>query len=261
MQSDVLALNLSVNRDSAIPLYYQLKEQIKNLILNGVFMPNDQLPTEEELCESLSISRPVVRQAYGELIKENLIGRRKGSGTYVMDVAQKYYLKEYLMFSFEKSLKLGDSSKVTKLEEISDENQIKTFSFIDEVDNLRITSQWNSIYHVEKVFYLFGQPQLVSNSYVIGKFAPKFDRCFEDASKMAIVELFEKNYGIRLVKACRCVNAKIPDDEIKETLNIKNDSLVYVIETKYYDELSRLIIVEYATMTTANTSFNVEIKR
>ena len=75
---------LSINRDSAVPLYFQLKEQIKSLILSGAYKPFDQLPTEEELCKSLNVSRPVIRQAYSELIKENLIGRKKGSGTYVI---------------------------------------------------------------------------------------------------------------------------------------------------------------------------------
>ena len=81
--------NIHLDRDSAIPLYYQLKEQIKTDILKGQYKPNDRLPTEEELCKQLSISRPVVRQAYDELIKEGLVIRRKGSGTFVKQRADK----------------------------------------------------------------------------------------------------------------------------------------------------------------------------
>ena len=37
-----------LNRNSALPLYYQLKEHIKDAILKGEYKPNDRLPTEEE---------------------------------------------------------------------------------------------------------------------------------------------------------------------------------------------------------------------
>ena len=37
-----------LNRNSSLPLYYQIKEHIKAAILNGEFKPNDRLPTEDE---------------------------------------------------------------------------------------------------------------------------------------------------------------------------------------------------------------------
>jgi DNA-binding GntR family transcriptional regulator len=72
-----------LNKFSKIPLYLQLKESIKQAINDGILKNKDQLPTEESICHVFNVSRPVVRQAYNELIEEGLIQRHQGKGTYV----------------------------------------------------------------------------------------------------------------------------------------------------------------------------------
>ena len=76
---------ISLFKSSSTPLYAQLKDSIKQAIKNGQLKPNDKLPTEEELCEEFRISRPVVRQAYKELLDENYIIRFKSRGTFVKE--------------------------------------------------------------------------------------------------------------------------------------------------------------------------------
>ena len=72
-----------LNKFSKVPLYLQLKDSIKTAINDGVLRNKDQLPTEESICKVFNVSRPVVRQAYNELIDEGLILRHQGKGTYV----------------------------------------------------------------------------------------------------------------------------------------------------------------------------------
>ena len=76
---------ISINKFSSAPLYSQLKDSIKRAIADGILQPNDKIPTEEELCTAFNISRPVIRQAYSELISEGIIARYKGKGTFVKD--------------------------------------------------------------------------------------------------------------------------------------------------------------------------------
>lgn len=75
--------NIEINKLSDVPLYLQLKESVKNAILNGTFKENEKLPTEAIICQFYNISRPVVRKAYQALIDEGLVVRRQGSGTFV----------------------------------------------------------------------------------------------------------------------------------------------------------------------------------
>ncbi|MBN1246192.1 MAG: extracellular solute-binding protein [Anaerolineae bacterium] len=72
-----------IDRNSAIPLYYQLKLHFKEQIETGELRVGDQLPTEAELCERLGISRAPVRQAMADLAREGLIYRRAGAGSFV----------------------------------------------------------------------------------------------------------------------------------------------------------------------------------
>ena len=77
---------INLFKSSSTPLYAQLKDSIKQAIKSGQLKPNDKLPTEEEICAEFRISRPVVRQAYKELLDENYIVRFKSRGTFVKEV-------------------------------------------------------------------------------------------------------------------------------------------------------------------------------
>lgn len=73
----------AIERNSPIPLYYQLKELLSDRINNGEWQVNDMLPTEEQLTERYGLSRTTVRQALRELELEGLISRHRGRGTFV----------------------------------------------------------------------------------------------------------------------------------------------------------------------------------
>ncbi|MCP4537410.1 MAG: extracellular solute-binding protein [Chloroflexi bacterium] len=75
----------SIDRDSPIPIYHQLKTLIREQIESGVWRPGERIPTELELCRSYNISRSPVRQALGELSYEGLLVRRPALGTFVRD--------------------------------------------------------------------------------------------------------------------------------------------------------------------------------
>ncbi len=74
---------MTIERDSPIPLYYQLKELLGTRITSGQWAPGDMLPTEEQLQEQYAVSRSTVRQALRELELEGRIARHQGRGTFV----------------------------------------------------------------------------------------------------------------------------------------------------------------------------------
>lgn len=73
-----------IARKNGIPIYVQLKNQIKDLIQRGVWAAGHRLPTERELAGQLGVSRNTVSLAYAELETEGILARRQGSGTYVL---------------------------------------------------------------------------------------------------------------------------------------------------------------------------------
>ena len=74
---------IRINHSSPIPLYYQLREQIRDNILSGKWEYGKELPSELRICETLGLSRATVKQAMDELVREGLITRKRGKGTFV----------------------------------------------------------------------------------------------------------------------------------------------------------------------------------
>ncbi|HOB34460.1 MAG TPA: GntR family transcriptional regulator [Bacillota bacterium] len=78
-------MKLEVQRDSGIPLYIQVKDMIKELIRQKVWVPGSKLPTERSLAEELKISRNTVSMAFRELEAEGIIVCQQGRGTFVAE--------------------------------------------------------------------------------------------------------------------------------------------------------------------------------
>ncbi|MFD1676472.1 GntR family transcriptional regulator [Alicyclobacillus fodiniaquatilis] len=68
------------------PKHLQLKEQIKEWIVLGTFLPGQQIPTEHELAQQFSMSRHTVRQAIAALVHEKWLYRTQGKGTFVSNL-------------------------------------------------------------------------------------------------------------------------------------------------------------------------------
>jgi GntR family transcriptional regulator len=72
-----------IDPESDVPLYHQVKEDLRELIEDRRLEPEDMLPSERELSKLYGVSRPTVRQAVHELVQEGLLRRVPGVGTFV----------------------------------------------------------------------------------------------------------------------------------------------------------------------------------
>jgi len=75
--------NLVIDKNSPIPLYFQLKKIILTELKSGTLKTNDKLPTEAELCDMYDLSRTTVRQAISELVTSGHLFKEKNRGVYV----------------------------------------------------------------------------------------------------------------------------------------------------------------------------------
>ena len=73
-----------LDRNSPIPLYFQIAENLKRAVEEGALKPGDRLDNELDLAERLGVSRPTVRQAVQRLVEQGLVTRRRGLGTVVI---------------------------------------------------------------------------------------------------------------------------------------------------------------------------------
>ena len=73
----------TLNKETPVPLYFQLKTLILERIKDGTYRPGDLIPTENELSAMFNISRTTVRQAVTELVRDGYLYRIKSKGTFV----------------------------------------------------------------------------------------------------------------------------------------------------------------------------------
>src|SRR6266487_2085202 len=84
----------TLERSNPLPLYYQLKEVLRQQIRSGHLAPHTAIPSEPELVASYHVSRATVRQAITELVNEGLLYRQHGKGTFVCEPRVQQTLSE-----------------------------------------------------------------------------------------------------------------------------------------------------------------------
>lgn len=75
---------ITLDRSSPVPLYFQVAEQFERAILAGSIRPGERITNEVALAQDLGLSRPTTRQAIQLLVDKGLVVRKRGVGTQVV---------------------------------------------------------------------------------------------------------------------------------------------------------------------------------
>ncbi len=79
-----IAKLIRIDRDSPVPLYFQVARQLQDVIESGGLAPGTRLDNEIALADQLGLSRPTMRQAMQHLVDQGLLVRKRGVGTQVV---------------------------------------------------------------------------------------------------------------------------------------------------------------------------------
>lgn len=88
-----------IDRNARLPLYHQLHEILHSRIIRGFWKPGDRLPTESEMVVEYGVSRITVRTVLDMLVKEGLIYRQAGRGTFVAHATLEQGLTHLISFT------------------------------------------------------------------------------------------------------------------------------------------------------------------
>jgi GntR family transcriptional regulator len=106
---------LQIDYRSRVPIYEQIKNQILELVMVGVYQPHDQLPSIRSLAQALKLNVNTVKRAFSDLETANVIYTVIGRGSFVSEEAQNnYLLKEKARAEIETSVKNGRSNGLSK---------------------------------------------------------------------------------------------------------------------------------------------------
>lgn len=79
-------MNIVVSFFSQVPIYEQIQNQIKELVLTGKLRPGEALPSMRLMAKDLKVSLITVRRAYEELEREGVITTLHGRGCFVSNI-------------------------------------------------------------------------------------------------------------------------------------------------------------------------------
>ncbi|MBR6771684.1 MAG: GntR family transcriptional regulator [Lachnospiraceae bacterium] len=98
------------------PIYEQIVERFKLLILKGVLVKDEQMPSVRSLAMELSINPNTIQKAYAELERQGYIYTIKGRGNFISDSSslleeRKEELKQRLLLLYQEGRELGMEKK------------------------------------------------------------------------------------------------------------------------------------------------------
>jgi GntR family transcriptional regulator len=233
-----------IDKNSPIPVYYQLKEDIKKKIAHGVWKVGECIDSERELSENYGVSRMTIRQALGELVQEGILVREKGKGTFVCDPK----VKQMDMMSFSEMIKKSGRKLETRVLE---------FEIIDTPEDLIDIFSFDMLYKINRMRIV--DEENIANEIV---YIP-CDYCGyinEERVKGSLFNLFEE-FGYIISYSQSSIKAMALTEEDKNLFEISEDVPLLKIYSKTYTTENKVLFVEEAIYRSDKFDLEVNISR
>ncbi|MFQ5610338.1 MAG: histidine utilization repressor [Woeseiaceae bacterium] len=201
----------------AKPRYQQVKDLIIRRISNGELQPSDRVPSENELVESMNVSRMTANRALRELTKEGYVERVAGRGTYVSDFRSQSHVLEVQNIADE----ITGRGHTHSCEIVRRSRQHAR----GEVARALHVSQGTDVFHLILVHFENGAPIQVEDRHVVADFAPGcLEQDFETVTPSAYLTSIAP-----LQEAEQVVRAQVPNAAVRGRLQMGDDEASLVV--------------------------------
>ncbi len=129
------------------PRYKQIKEDIVDDILSGVYRPGDMIPKQSDYAEKYNVSRLTVRKAIDDLVLKGVLVTEKGKGTFVQQIAagSNCYRRSLGFSSNVNNVRTRIRSRILIIEETAADKTLASHLQIDE---------GKPVVHIERLRYI-----------------------------------------------------------------------------------------------------------
>lgn len=216
-------MNAVLDKRSAVPIYMQIAEELKQRIENGGFESGAAIPSERNLTEQYGVSRMTVRQAITDLVNAGLLYRERGRGTFV--AARKVEQPLTGLTSFTEDMKsrgMVPGSKIIRFEIQQPAAGIQTALQLDAGDE---------VFFVERIRYADNQPMAIERNYLPVKLFPELTR---ESLTGSLYALAEQDRQLSIGRASQHMEAALVTSEDAELLHIMAPAAVLIIERSSY---------------------------
>jgi GntR family transcriptional regulator len=203
------------------PLYAQIRSALRERILDGTYLPHQQLPSESELMAAYGVSRITVRQALGDLLNEGLIFTVHGKGSFVSKPKAFQDLAKLQGFG-EAMRQMGYETyaRVLSLRSVVPSPQVR--------EKLGLGKRGGRVTELQRLRFLNREPISLDVTYVplaIGQRLAK-----EDLAARDVFLILENDYGLALGHADLQIGSTLADERLAAQLRVEQGAPVLFIE-------------------------------
>jgi GntR family transcriptional regulator len=203
----------SVPRENRIvPLYHQVEQVIRHRIATRQYDPGLQIPSEHELGRELKVSRVTIREALRELVRENLLVKVQGKGTFVAPELPKV-LQPIKYNGFLEDL----YQRVEQLDVVSvDTARTSPTDYVRTV--LRLAPSDKEIVQIKRARHVDGAPFSFTINYLPVQIGSRIDPAV--LKTVPLNTVLERDLTIPVVRAEETVEAAQANPEVAAKLDI-----------------------------------------
>ncbi|WP_339234423.1 GntR family transcriptional regulator [Oceanobacillus sp. FSL W7-1281] len=237
---------MTLDYTNSIPLHVQLKKIIEQKIYNGDY--TEKIPSERELMDEHYVSRSTVRQSIEQLVREGILVRKPGKGTFIAVRTINDWLGS-LHSTSENIEKMGMAPGA----------RLVASQEIDLVGRLKEVTGLDKAHHFKRIRYANDIPMGIERHYypvALGKKLSQFN-----LDEEAFYELLERELKVNTFQAEQEIRAGISTRDDSELLNIPEGTSIIIAERKITDVHGAFVEFERAYYRADMYSFKITLSR
>lgn len=216
-----------VSKDNPIPLHYQIKEILQEMIENEDLKPGQSIPTERELCEIQGVSRMTVNKAIMSLVNEGLVYREQGKGTFVSKPKVNREISQLQSFTEQ----MQENGVVSK-------TKILSFKLIEATKKhrleLKMPEDENKIIEIKRLRFSDEQPVAIETAWLPYYLFNGMTR--DIIENKSLYEIFREKYGYHPDKAKQTIEPTMLNEYESKLLHQENSALALIFRRTTYLE-------------------------
>jgi GntR family transcriptional regulator len=220
-----------LDRNSVVPLYYQIRQRLLQQIRSGNFKAGELVPSEQEISTQLGVSRMTARQALKSLCSLGVTYSQRGKGTFVSQNKLEKNFRQVLSFSEEmKARGLRPGSKVLSFKAVAAAEQV--------ADALRLGPNENVI-QLKRLRLADSLPMAVECTCIPLSLCPDFVERFDPSA--SLYEALSQQCGIRITAAEEIVEVGRATPEEARLLKIPRASAIFLFTRTSFLESGKAV--------------------
>jgi len=240
----------TLGNESVRPLYAQIKEIIKQRILDGDYVAHERLPSESEMKKLFGVSRITVRQALRDLHSEGLVFSVQGKGTFVSRPKVVQDIQRLQGFGEAMSPQgYETSARVIGLQEVK--------ASTDVANALNLTRS-EQVMELIRIRYINQEPISLDKSFFPLEIGKKLQG--KDLTQ-DIFPMLENQFDEGIGHADLKVEATIADEDLSRNLNVDQGSSILRIQRLVFSETGKPIDFEYLSYRGDAFQYQIRVER